>query len=227
MNYKFQNAAVKIKNSSPYEPSSLTKLLADNIEIKKNSVVADIGTGCGILAILASKLGAKRVYATDIDESCRKSIEINSEINNAKNVEFLHGSMLKPLNEKVDVIIASLPQMPSDKKIDIHRHGSTDGTKYIMELVSNAPKYLRKNGVLFFSLMSISNPVKILKSLKKKVYISIMAAIEKGFDKKRFDKLSKGLSGYILELNRKNKSILYFRNRKWHYICYIIKAELK
>lgn len=227
MNYRFQNITIKIKNSNPYNPSSLTELLADNIKIKKNSVVADIGTGCGILAILASKLGAKRVYAVDIDGDCRKPIEINSKANNIKNIIFLQGSMLKPLKEKADVIIANLPQMPSNKKIDVHRHGSTDGTKYNMELVKNAPKYLRKNGILFFSVMSISNPVKILKSLEKKFYISIMAAKEKEFDKKRFDKLSKGLSSYIFELNKENKSILYYRNKKWYYIMYIIKATLK
>lgn len=227
MDYKLQNITIKLKTTKPYKPSFLTELLCSNIEIKKNSVVADIGTGCGILAILASKLGAKRVYAIDIDQSCRKPIEINSKANNVGNIEFLHGDMLKPLKEKVDVIIASLPQMPSHRKIDIHRYGSIDGTKYNLKLVKEASKYLKKNGILFFSLMSISNPMKILGELRKKYYATIVVAKEKVFDKKRFENLSKGLSRYILELNRKNKSILYFRNRKWYYVCYIIKATLK
>ena len=205
MNYKFKKINIKIKNTRPYEPSFLTELLGNNIEIKKNSVVCDIGSGCGILAILASKLGAKKVYAIDIDDKCKKSIEINSKANNVDDIIFLQGNMLYPLKERVDVIIANLPQTPSNKKMDFHRHGSSDGAKYIAQLIKNAPKYLKKNGVLFFSLMSISNPTKIFKLLKSKYNFEVIACKEREFVKKRYEKLSKGLSNYILGLNKKNK----------------------
>ena len=49
--------------------------------LKKGDSVADIGTGSGILAILAKKLGASRVYGCDIDETvinvCRENAVIN------------------------------------------------------------------------------------------------------------------------------------------------------
>lgn len=224
---KFQNKTIKLKTTKPYKPSFLTELLGNNIEIKKDFIVADIGTGCGILSILASKLGAKKVYAIDVDKNCEKSVETNSKVNNVGNIVFLQGRMLNPLKEKVDIIIANLPQMPSNKKIHFHRYGSSDGTKYIVELIKNAPKYLKKNGAVFFSLMSISNPIKIFKLLKKKYHFEITACREREFDKKRFEKLSKGLSSYILGLNKQNKSILYFRNKEWYYVNYIIKAILK
>ena len=227
MNIKLQNITIKLKSTKPYKPSFLTELLGNNIEIKKNSIVADIGTGCGILAILAAKLGAKKVYAIDIDNNCRKSVEANSKINNIKNTVFLQGSMLKPLKEKADIIIANLPQTPSNKKIDFHRYGSADGTKHILELIKNAPKYLRKDGIIFFSLMSISNPIKILRLLNKKYEYEIIVAKEREFEKKKYEKLSKGLSDYILDLNKKNKAILYYRNKRWYYVNYIIKATLK
>lgn len=227
MNCRFQGITVRIKDQRPYKPSALTELLAGNIEVRKNSIAADIGTGCGVLAALASKLGAKKVYAIDVDENCRKPVEANSKANNLDNVIFLKGNMLSPLKEKVDVIIASLPQMPSNRKIGIHRHGSKDGAKFNAELIKKAPKYLRRNGVLFFSLMSISSPIKILKLLEKKFHASIVGAKERKFDKKRFDKLSKGLSDYIFELSKKDKSVLYYRNGKWYYVMYVIKATLK
>ncbi|MBI3034837.1 50S ribosomal protein L11 methyltransferase, partial [Candidatus Woesearchaeota archaeon] len=220
MNYKFKSITIKIRNHKPYKPSSLTELLCSTIEIKKNSIVADIGTGCGILAILASKLGAKRVYAIDIDKSCRKSIEANSKVNGAENITFVQGSMLKPLKEKVDAIIANLPQTPSNKKIIPQRYGSFDGAKYNAELIRCAPKYLKKNGTIFFSLMSISNPIKIFRLLKNKYKISIIAAKEREFARKSFDKLSKGLSDYIFELSKKNKAILHYRNGKWYFVSY-------
>lgn len=227
MELKLQNIKVKLKATKPYTPSFLTELLGDSIEIKKNSVVADIGTGCGILAILASKLGAKRVYAIDVDKECEKSVKINSKINNVKNIIFLQGSMLKPLKEKVNIIIANLPQTPSNKKIDFHRYGSSDGTKYNTELIKNAPKYLDNNGAIFFSLMSTSNPIRIFKSLKNKYKSDIVAIKEREFEKKRYEKLSKGLSSHILGLNKKNKAILHCRNGKCYFFNYIIKAALK
>lgn len=227
MKYKLQNTTIKLKTIKPYKPSFLTELLGNNIEIKKNSIVADIGTGCGILAILASKLGAKKVYAIDIDKECKKAIEINSKLNNVRNIIFLQGDMLKPLKEKVDIVIANLPQTPSNKKIDFHRYGASDGTKYNIELIKTAPKYLRKNGTIFFSIMSISNPIKIFKLLKNKYNITIVAIKEREFEKKRYEKLSKGLSDYILSLNKKNKAILYYRNKRWYFVNYIIKATLR
>ena len=227
MNIKLQNVTIKLKTIKPYKPSFLTELLGNNIEIKKNSIIADVGTGCGILAILVSKLGAKKVYAIDVDKECEKSIKINSKANNVKNIIFLQGSMLKPLKEKVDIVIANLPQTPSNKKIDFHRYGAPDGIRYNAELIKNAPKHLKKNGVIFFSLMSISNPLKILKLLKNKYKFDIVAVKERKLESKRYDKLSRGLSNYILELNKKNKAILYFRNKEWYYVNYIIKATSK
>ena len=52
----------------------------------KNKTVLDFGTGTGVLAILAEKLGAAKVIAIDNDEwSINNAIE-NIEANNCKNI---------------------------------------------------------------------------------------------------------------------------------------------
>ena len=48
-------------------PSTRLSLMALERAVKPGDIVADIGTGSGILAIAAAKLGASRVHATDID----------------------------------------------------------------------------------------------------------------------------------------------------------------
>jgi len=51
-------------------------LLALEAEIKGGEIVLDLGTGTGILAIAAKKLGASRVLALDIDyRACRIAFE--------------------------------------------------------------------------------------------------------------------------------------------------------
>ncbi len=61
------------------------------VESQKPKAVLDMGTGTGVLAIMAAKLGAERVVAVDIDEnSVRNAIE-NAEANKV-NIKVLHAS---------------------------------------------------------------------------------------------------------------------------------------
>ena len=52
--------------------------------MQKDAMVADIGTGSGILAIYAMKLGAKYAYGCDIDETVIDVCKDNAKINNVK-----------------------------------------------------------------------------------------------------------------------------------------------
>lgn len=79
-----------------------------NIDLKDKKVM-DVGTGSGILAIAASKLYAKEVYAFDFDEwSVENSVE-NMELNHISNVKIEKGTIneLLPL-PGFDVILANI-----------------------------------------------------------------------------------------------------------------------
>ena len=56
-----------------------------------NKSVLDIGTGTGVLAILASKLEAKKTVACDIDEWAYKNAIENSILNSVSDIDFFHG----------------------------------------------------------------------------------------------------------------------------------------
>lgn len=51
-----------------YEPAEDTFLLADNLDVRSGERVLELGTGCGLLAILAAEAGAW-VIATDISSA--------------------------------------------------------------------------------------------------------------------------------------------------------------
>ena len=51
-----------------FRPSTVSRLLADAMEIEPDSVVVDAGCGSGILAIVAAKLGARKVHGVDAAE---------------------------------------------------------------------------------------------------------------------------------------------------------------
>lgn len=74
----------------------------------KDKVILDMGCGTGILAILASKLGAAEVLAIDYDPLCFESTLENSGLNNAVNIMAACGSKEAIPDRKFDVILANI-----------------------------------------------------------------------------------------------------------------------
>ncbi|MEG6520768.1 50S ribosomal protein L11 methyltransferase [Desulfotomaculum sp. 1211_IL3151] len=77
--------------------------------VQGGETAADVGTGTGILAITAAKLGAAKVLAVDLDEVAVKVARENIERNKvADTVEVFHGNLLDKINSKVDIVIANI-----------------------------------------------------------------------------------------------------------------------
>ena len=75
---------------------------------QKDSTVFDIGTGSGILAISAAKLGAKHVVAVDLDPVAVDSAKKNVGYNNISNIEVLHGDLMEVVNGKAEIVVANI-----------------------------------------------------------------------------------------------------------------------
>lgn len=90
-----------------HETTSLMaeKMLTMNFRNKK---VLDMGCGTGILAILASKLGAHSIDAIDIDEwAYQNSIE-NCRLNTATNIKIICGDRQSIPKKNYDIILANI-----------------------------------------------------------------------------------------------------------------------
>ena len=70
--------------------------------------VLDMGCGTGILAILASKLGAEAVTAIDFDPICCTSTKENSVLNQVNGITVLCGSKEVVPNELYDLVLANI-----------------------------------------------------------------------------------------------------------------------
>ncbi len=96
----------------------------------KDSSVLDVGSGTGILAILASKMGATEVIATDIEEWAFENMQENFERNDTPSNRAILGSLpLSELSNKTfDFVLANinknvlLEQIPMYK--DLMHEGS-------------------------------------------------------------------------------------------------------
>ncbi len=77
--------------------------------IKGGQDVFDVGTGSGVLAITAAKLGARKVTAVDFDPVAVRVAKENIEINQVDNIITTGQSdLLKSVEGKADVIIANI-----------------------------------------------------------------------------------------------------------------------
>jgi ribosomal protein L11 methyltransferase len=87
-----------------------TSLCIEQLEgkIDSESKVLDIGTGTGILAILASKLGAKNVLGIDIDDDSVRIAKENVEVNKCFNVDIKKGNLLNKIDYKADIVVANI-----------------------------------------------------------------------------------------------------------------------
>jgi ribosomal protein L11 methyltransferase len=72
-----------------------------------NKKVLDFGTGTGVLAILAEKLGAATIMAIDIDEWSITNAMENASRNEARNISLLQASDAD-LGQKFDIILANI-----------------------------------------------------------------------------------------------------------------------
>ena len=90
-----------------HETTSLMMNEMFKLEFQGKSVL-DIGTGTGILAILASKLGAKDLVGVDIDEWAFKNAQENAVLNNISNIDFIYGDVGAFNNSGVDFVFANI-----------------------------------------------------------------------------------------------------------------------
>lgn len=84
-------------------------LLMRGLDWPKSSV-ADIGSGTGILAIMAKKLGAETILANDIEEWAFENMQENFSRNNTPDIQAFHGSLpSKDFNKhKFDLLLANI-----------------------------------------------------------------------------------------------------------------------
>jgi release factor glutamine methyltransferase len=152
-------------------PRPETELLVEsaislvNSSCPQSCVIADIGTGCGAIAIaLAVNLPAVRIYATDISNSALKTAEMNIKRHHVEDrISVIHGDLLDALPERVHIIVANLPYVrhmeidelsPEIGKFEQNSalDGGVDGLRLIERLLMKAEKYLIPGGMLLLEI---------------------------------------------------------------------------
>jgi len=81
--------------------------LMQGVEMQ-NKTVLDMGSGTGVLGILASKLGAKEILGIDIDAWAYENAQENCRLNSVTNMELIEGDATKMPKKTFDIILANI-----------------------------------------------------------------------------------------------------------------------
>lgn len=111
----------------------------------------DLGTGCGIQALLVSR-HAGRVVATDISARALAYAELNALLNGVHNIEFRLGSLFEPVaGESFDLIVSNPPFVITPRASGVpeyeYRDGGLVGDALVEEFLRSAPAHLAAGGI--------------------------------------------------------------------------------
>lgn len=110
-----------------HKTTQLAMLGLEQAMVEPKTVV-DVGTGSGILAIAASKLGANKILATDISDESITATQQNSALNGINDIEIKKTSLLADIEQKFDIIVANiLAEILLDLIPQLDSHLNADG----------------------------------------------------------------------------------------------------
>jgi release factor glutamine methyltransferase len=160
-------------HDSVYGPRDDSFLIADQIyklDLSGKDVL-DLGTGSGILAIIAAKRGAEKVIATDVNSSALADARMNARIHGVEEmIEFRNSDLFSDVNENFDLIISNPPYLPVEKGEvldDLAKawDGGQDGRVFIDQFLAEFKSHLTPGGSYIIVHSSLADNKKTLKIL--------------------------------------------------------------
>lgn len=151
-----------------YEPSEDSFLLSENLKVECNSSVLDMGTGVGILALVASEK-AGSVLGVDVNPRAVETARENARLNGIDNVRFMVSDLFNNIgvDARFDLIVFNPPYLPVDERDPLGGawSGGEGGLGVVGRFISYAPQYLKGDGSILMLVSSLTD----MGSLRKKI----------------------------------------------------------
>lgn len=141
------------------ETECLVEAALQRLPEKQELRVADLGTGCGAIALaLATERPACRITATDLSSEALAVASHNAGQYRLHQISFVPGDWFDALTGKFDLIVSNPPYVREDdahlRLTDIRHEprlalcGGADGMDALRHIIAAAPRYLMAGGWL-------------------------------------------------------------------------------
>jgi release factor glutamine methyltransferase len=157
-----------------YEPAEDSFLFAENLAVGEGDVVLDMGTGCGILGVVAAEKAAK-VVAVDVNPYAVRCAKENAKLNGVLDrMFFVQGDLFSAIRigERFDLVLFNAPYLPSESGEDgslLGRawSGGVAGRQVVDGFIREVPKYLKRCGRVFLMQSSLSGLSETLRKFEE------------------------------------------------------------
>jgi methylase of polypeptide subunit release factors len=118
-----------------------------NLTIRRHATsTLDLGTGCGIQALLAAE-HSDRVLAVDRNPRAVRLASFNAGLNGLGKVECVEGDLFEPAQgQTFDLVVSNPPFVISPEESYIYRDSGLQGDEVCRKIVREVPRYLREGG---------------------------------------------------------------------------------
>jgi hypothetical protein len=118
----------------------------------------DLGTGCGIQALLAAK-HSERVVATDVNARALAFARFNAALNGIDRIEFRRGDLFEPVEgERFGLVVANPPYVISPDTTYTYRDGELPRDELCRRIVETVPRYLAEGGFAHILVSWVHSP---------------------------------------------------------------------
>jgi len=184
----YKGMAFKV-DAGVYEPAEDTFLLADDLDVGQSENVLELGTGCGILAILVAKAGAK-VVATDINPAALECSRANAIVHGVEDrIELRLGDLFDPVaGEFFDLVVFNPPYLPVPRDealgtpLDLAWEAGQDGRAVIDRFLREVSNHLKPNGRALFVQSSLADISRTIRALKARGFQVSIASKKVSFE---------------------------------------------
>jgi len=153
-----------------YNPSDDSYLLLKVVELSPDGSLLEVGTGTGLVAVHAAKLGAK-VTAVDINPHAVDCAKRNAARNNVR-LEVVHGDLFDKIPGSFDVIAFNPPYLPGEPTsttwIEKAWSGGDEGSEVAVRFLRDAWRHLNPGGRIYIILSSVGGLMSVLKAAKER-----------------------------------------------------------
>jgi release factor glutamine methyltransferase len=157
-----------------FAPTHTSREVAEGLVINAGETVIDVGSGSGILSFVAARLGALRVFGTDINPRAVRIARRNARLLGLEDsVDFREGSLFAPLKGiRADVVIGDVSGIPDDIAAASDwfpggYSGGPTGAEVPVAMLEEAREHLTPGGRLYLPTGSIQDEETVLRAARR------------------------------------------------------------